>query len=462
MDQTKYKREGDKMEKRSKFSGKLGFVLAAAGSAVGLGNIWRFPYLAAKYGGGVFLLIYIILVVTFGFAIMVAEVGIGRKTGLSPIGAFSKLNKKYTFIGVLASCVAAIILPYYSVIGGWVMKYFTLYATGNHALMAGENFFNSFIGESWQPLIWLVIFIGITTAVVLGGVKNGIEKASKILMPVLIVLSIGVAIYSVTLPGAMEGVKYFLLPDFSRFSGQTILAAMGQMFYSMSLAMGIMITYGSYLRKEDDLEKSVSHIEWFDTGIAILAGFMVIPAVFAFSGGDQAAINAGPGLMFVTLPKVFEQMGLGTIIGMAFFLLVFFAALTSAISLMEAVVATLQDRFKWSRVRATLSVAVFAILLGIPSSLGNGIWGDFKILNMDFLSFMDFMSNSVIMPIVALLTCVFVGWVIGTKVIGDEVKISSRFAREKVFNVIIKYIAPIFIVLILISSILDGLGIWKI
>ena len=284
------------------FSGKLGFVLAAAGSAVGLGNIWRFPYLAARYGGGIFLLVYLILVVSLGFSLMIAEVAIGRKTKLSAIGAFRKLSEKWKFLGYLASVVPIIIFPYYCVIGGWVVKYLLVYATGGGMEAAGDTYFNDYIAQPAEPILWLAVYIGLTAVIVFFGVQKGIEKASRIMMPALVVLTLGVAAYSVTRPGALEGVAYYLIPDFSRFSVNTVLGAMGQMFYSMSLAMGIMVTYGSYMKREDDLEKSVSQIEIFDTGIAFLAGLMVIPAVFAFSGGDEAALNQGAGLMFVTLP----------------------------------------------------------------------------------------------------------------------------------------------------------------
>ena len=281
------------MEKRSSFSSCIGFVLAAAGSAVGLGNIWRFPYLAAKYGGGIFLLVYVLLVVTFGFSLMVAEIALGRKTGLSVIGAYRSLNRKWAFLGVLSAIVPIIIVPYYSVIGGWVTKYFADFVTGMGAATAGDAYFNSFISNDWMPLIWLAIFIGVTFVTVLTGVQKGIEKVSKFMMPVLVLLTIAVTIYSITLPGAMEGVAYYFKPDFSKFSIETVLAAMGQMFYSMSLAMGIMVTYGSYMGKKENLEKSVKQIEYFDTGIALLAGLMIVPAVFVFSGGDQAALSQG-------------------------------------------------------------------------------------------------------------------------------------------------------------------------
>ncbi len=449
--------------KRGMFSGKIGFVLAAAGSAVGLGNIWRFPYLAAKYGGGIFLLVYLILVVTLGFGLMVAEVAIGRKTQLSAVGAFRKLNRKFSFLGYLASVVPIIIFPYYCVIGGWVVKYLTVYLSGQGMAAASDTYFSDYIAKPVEPIVWLAIYVAITAVIVFFGVQKGVEKASKVMMPVLAVLSVGVAVYSVTRPGALAGVAYYLTPDFSRFSPMTVLAAMGQMFYSMSLAMGIMVTYGSYMKREDDLEKSVKQIELFDTGMAFVAGLMIIPAVFAFSGGDEAALNKGAGLMFVTLPKVFADAGtLGMIFGGVFFLLVLFAALTSSVSLMETVVSIFQDKFHWSRRKTCTLVMVGCLVLALPSSLGYGVLSWIAPLGMSLLDFFDFISNSVLMPIVAFCTCVFVGYVIHTKTITDEVKRSSPFKREKLFVVVVKYIAPVCIVLILVSSILDTLGVVKI
>lgn len=445
--------------KRSNFTGKLGFVLAAAGSAVGLGNIWRFPYLAAKYGGGIFLLVYLVLAVTFGFSLLTAEISLGRKTGLSAIGAFKKLSSKYAFIGYLASIVPIIILPYYCVIGGWVVKYFTSFIAGQSAMMANDAFFGAFIGKPVEPVLWFSLFLGITAIVVLLGVEKGVEKVSKIMMPVLVVLSIFIAGYTLFMPGAMDGVKFYLFPDFSKFSVNTVLGAMGQLFYSMSLAMGIMITYGSYMKKDVNLESSVRQIEIFDTGIAFLAGLMIIPAVFVFSGGDESALGQGPGLMFVTLPKVFESMAGGAVIGTLFFVLVLFAALTSSISLMETIVSIFSDKFKMTRTVACISVFVLSLVLGIPSSLGNGIWANVKIIGMDFLTFFDFISNSVIMPIVALLTCIFVGYVIKPSAVSDEVELSGQFKSKALFNAVIKYFAPICIVLILISSVLSAMGI---
>lgn len=447
------------MNNKSNFSSRIGFIFAAAGSAVGLGNIWRFPYLAAKYGGGTFLLIYLILAISFGFTLMITEIAIGRKTGKSVLYAFSALNKKYSFLGVLASIVPMIIFPYYCVIGGWVAKYFVTYITNPVKGSINGNYFDGFITQVYQPIFWLSLFILATTIIVMLGVEKGIEKASKFLMPFLVVLSIGLAVYMFTLKDAKQGVLYYLMPDMSRFSFQAVLAAMGQLFYSMSLAMGIMVTYGSYVSKKENLEASVRNIELFDTAIAFVSGLIIVPAVFAFSGGDENVLTAGAGLMFITLPEVFANLKLGTLIGTAFFLLVLFAALTSAISLMETIVAVLQDKFKIKRIPACLLVALVAFIIGIPSSLGFGIWSGIKILDLSILDFFDFISNAVLMPIVAFLTCIFVGYVIKPDTLIEEVEESAAFKSKKIYVIVIKYIAPVLILLILISSILNTFGI---
>lgn len=451
------------MNQRSNFTSKIGFVLAAAGSAVGLGNIWRFPYLAAQHGGGTFLLVYLILSVTFGFTLMVAEIAIGRKTGLSAIGAFNALDKRFEFLGILTSLVPIIILPYYSVIGGWVIKFFATYVSGGAHAAANDSYFSNFIGGSpVEPLGWFFLYIALTAVIVLFGVEKGIEKVSKFMMPILAVLTVGIAVYVVTRPGAMDGVIYYIKPNLKDFSPTTIFAAMGQLFYSMSLAMGIMVTYGSYIKKDNNIESSVHQIEIFDTAIAFLAGLMIVPAAYMFYGGSTEEMKKGPTLMFVILPKVFDQMPgvMGTVIGVAFFLLVFFAALTSSISLMETVVSIVMDKTKWGRKLTCIVVFVFSLLMGVPSSLGFNVWSHITFLNgLTFLDLFDFASNSVIMPIVAFFTCVLIGFIVKPKVVADEVKeTDGKFKNEKLFTVMIKWIAPIFILAILVFSVAEGMG----
>ena len=449
-------------QKRSSFTSKLGFVLAAAGSAVGLGNIWRFPYLAAKYGGGIFLLVYVVLAVTFGFALMIAEISIGRKTAQSPIGAFRALDKRFSFIGVLAAIVPAIILPYYAVIGGWVLKYIVGFVAGQDHSMANDTYFGEYIGSVGEPLLWFALFIGITALVVLLGVDKGVEKVSKIMMPALIVLVLFIAVYSMfAVDGALEGVLYYIKPDFSKFSIMTVVAAMGQLFYSMSLAMGIMITFGSYMKKDISIEKSVRQIEIFDTGVAFLAGLMIIPAVFAF-GGEQALGASGPSLMFVMLPKIFDTMPGGSVIGAFFFVMVFFAALTSSISLMETVVSNLLDKAKLNRKVCSMIVLAASLVMGAFSSLGYSAWSEFTLLGMQVLDFFDFISNNVIMPVVALATAIFVGFFLKPRAVIEEVEVSGEFKQKKLFSVVIRYVAPVCILAILVSSILGAFGVVKI
>jgi len=445
-------------QKRDSFSSKLGFVLAAAGSAVGLGNLWRFPYLAAKYGGGIFILVYLVLAITFGFTLMITEIAIGRKTGVSAIGAFKKLDKRFGFVGYIACVVPFIITPYYCVIGGWVIKYLIAFVTGNVSTAATDDYFTGFISAPIEPIVWFLVFALLTAVVVMIGVQRGIEKASTIMMPILVILIIGICIFCVTRPGALEGVKYYLLPDFSAFSATTVLAAMGQLFYSMSLAMGIMITYGSYMKKEDDLRGSVRQIEIFDTAIAFLAGLMIIPSVFVFSGGSEEALGKGPSLMFITLPKVFESMKIGGFIGAAFFILVLFAALTSAISLLETCVSILCDKFGWTRKKGTIISSIYVLVVGAIISLGFGPLSFIQIIGLGLLDFFDFISNSVLMPIGALLTCVAIGYFIKPKTIIDEVEINKPFKEKKFYVFMLKYAAPVCLVLILLFAVSEAMG----
>ena len=448
-------------EKRSTFSGKLGFVLSAAGASVGLGNIWRFPYLAAKYGGGIFLLVYIILALTFGYTMIVAETTIGRMTKKSPVGAYQSFGKAgwMKFGGWINAVIPILIVPYYSVIGGWVIKYLAGYVMGQGTDLASDGYFSAFISDGVSTEICFILFSLFTVAIIYAGVRNGVERVSRFMMPILVVLSVIIAVYSVTRPGAMAGVKYFLVPNMDNFSWMTVVAAMGQMFYSLSIAMGILVTFGSYMKRDVAIEDSTRNVEIFDTAIAIMAGLMIIPAVFAFSGGDAASLQAGPSLMFITIPKVFESMGLGRLVGIMFFLLVLCAAVTSSIALTESAVSTFQDELKWGRKKATVVVGAIMITLGSLSALGYGPLAGVKIIGMQFLDFFDFLTNSVMMPIAAFTTCLLVSKVIGVKKIEEEVLHGEgTFRRKKIFNFMIKYLCPIFAAIILLSSVANEFG----
>ena len=446
------------INKKSSFSGRLGYVMAVAGSAVGLGNIWRFPYLAAKYGGGIFLLTYIILALTVGFALLVSETALGRKTGNNPIKAYKMLGaKKLKIGGWLNSIIPMLIVPYYCVIGGWVCKYLFEYLRGSSHLLTQDTYFSSFISSSLSPAFWLIVFAVLTFIVVIKGVEKGIEKVSKVLMPILVIIAIFISVYGLMTPGAIEGLKYYIIPDFSNFSIMTVIAAVGQMFYSLSIGMGILFTYGSYMKKEVDLEKAISQVEIMDTLIAFLAGLMIIPAVFAFSGKES--LNAGASLMFITMPKVFDSLQLGGFIGLVFFLLVLFAALTSAISLMECSVATLMEQLHISRKKASFVMIGEMLLLGIPISLGYGVLGWIQPLGMTLLDFFDFVTNSCMMPVAALSTVLLIIFVTKISTVSDEVKISSAFKREKIYNFVMKYICVPTLIVILLSYILSTFGI---
>ena len=451
----------ERNHKRSTFSGKIGFVLSAAGASVGLGNIWRFPYLAAKYGGGIFLLVYIILALTFGYAMIMAETSLGRMTGKSPVGAYQSFgtSKWLSVGGWINAVIPILIVPYYSVIGGWVIKYLVEYILGHGSDLAVDGYFSAFISSGLSTEVCFVIFALFTLSIIYAGVRNGIERVSKLMMPVLVVLSVVIAIYSISRPGAMEGVKYFLVPNPANFSWMTVVSAMGQVFYSLSIAMGILVTFGSYMKKDISIEGSTRNVEVFDTAIAIMAGLMIIPAVFAFSGGDSSTLNAGPSLMFITIPKVFDSMGMGTFVGILFFLLVLFAAVTSSIALTESAVSTFEDEFGWGRKKATVIIGVVMLALGSLSSLGYGPLAGIEIIGMQFLDFFDFLTNSVMMPIAAIATCLLVSRVIGVEGIEQEVlEEGGTFRRKKVFNVMIRYICPIFAIIILISSVANAFG----
>ena len=474
--------------KRASWSGQVAFVLAAAASAIGLGNLWRFPYLAAQYGGGTFILVYLILVVTLGFTLMTTEIAIGRMTAQSQLTAYGKLDRRFGFLGLLSMIIPVVIVPYYCVIGGWVLKYFWMYAKivcGDQVAAATiadpSAFFGSFVGAPFAPFGYGMLFIVACALVIVLGVKNGIEKSNKILMPLLFLTAIGISVYVISQPGSGEGLKYYLVPNMDSLQdkdgafsvaqlGKTILGAMGQMFYSLSLAMGIMITYGSYMRKSDSIEKSVRRIEVFDTLIAVIAGLMIIPVVYMFAVKTgtpvKEAMNAGPGLMFITLPKVFATFGAaGAWVGLAFFLLVTFAAATSAISLFEACVASVCDVIKIERKSATFFTTALMLFLAVFSALGYGPWGAVTLFGMQFLDFFDFITNSVLMPITAAATCIFIGWVLKPKAIIDEVEAEGcPFKAKALYIVMVKYFAPALVIAILVSEICRAFGIggWKI
>lgn len=448
-------------KKRSSFSGKIGFVLSAAGASVGLGNIWRFPYLAAKYGGGIFLIVYIFLAMTFGYTMIIAETALGRMTKKSPVGAYDSFGKSkwLSLGGWINAIIPILIVPYYSVIGGWVIKYLAEYLGGQTQLIAQDGYFGAFISNGLSPEICFIVFSVIVIAIIYAGVQNGIERVSKFMMPILVVLSVIIAIYSVTRPGAIEGVKYFLVPNAKNFSWMTVVTAMGQMFYSLSIAMGILVTFGSYMRKETEIEAATEQVEIFDTAIAIMAGLMIIPAVFAFSGGDAATLQAGPSLMFITIPKVFASMGFGTLTGVMFFVLVLFAALTSSIALTESAVSTFEDEFKWSRKKSTTIIGLIIVSLGSLSALGYGPLAEVTIIGMQFLDFFDFLTNTVMMPIAAIATCLLVSRVIGVEKIEAEVTADGApFKRKKIFAFMIRFLCPVFAGIILISSIANAFG----
>ena len=473
------------MKKNDGFSSRIGYVLAAAGSAVGLGNIWRFPYLTAKYGGGIFLLTYLVLVLTFGYSLLIAENCIGRMTGKGPIGAFRDLCAgKPSFLGKvriggwLNSIAPVIILPYYCVIGGWVTKYciamlvtpishFHKDATvevGGVLQDASTAYFTQFITSTWQSILYFLVFAAILILVVAMGVKKGIERFNKILMPLLVLICAGICAYCCFLPSAGEGLRYYLLPDSSKFSYMTVVAAMGQLFFSLSIAMGIMVTYGSYMRKEDNLVGSVSHVELFDTGVAFLAGLMIIPAVVAF-GGKEAAEAAGPGLVFCTMPKVFASFPGGRFVAILFFLLVLFAAATSAISLLETNVQTIGQELKMSRKRAIMFGFVEIIVLGIVTILGYSVLSHVHPLafierykGMDILDSMDFIANNVIMPLGAIFTTILVTSVIGLERFCKEIDPTGKYWKRRG---IFQFCMCVIVIPCLLVVMLNSLGVLK-
>lgn len=457
------------MKKKGNFTGSLGFILAAAGSAVGVGNIWRFPYLAAKDGGGLFILVYLALVLTFGFTLLTTDIAIGRKTGKNALQAFGEISKKWKFLGKLTFLVPVLIMTYYSVIGGWVSKYLFAYVATDSGKIAKDGYFTDFITSEISPIIFMLIFLLVSVWIVYRGVEKGIEKFSKFVMPGLLILIVGIAIFSLTLSSTdkngvtrtgVEGLFIYLKPNFEGLTVSKFLTilldAMSQLFFSLSVSMGIMITYGSYVKKDTHLEKSIKHIELFDTGVALIAGMMIIPAVFIFFGVE--GMTQGPGLMFVSLPKVFNEMGgIGKFIGILFFLMVTFAALTSNISIMETMVANFMEIFHAKREKVCKMVAVFGVATAVVICLGyNVLYFEMSLPNGSkgqLLDIVDYVSNSFLMPLISFLTCILIGWVAKPKWIEGEMRENgASFHKRNLYNVMVKYVAPAMMAILFLQS----------
>ena len=460
--------------KKGGFSGGLGFVLAAAGSAVGLGNLWRFPTLASKYGGGLFLIVYLVMVLTFGFSLLMTDIAIGRKTGKSSIDAYKLVHPKWGFLGKLTFAVPCIIITYYVVIGGWILKYMVSSVT-EFAATSSEGFFTNFITDEKSTIFWMFIFLAITAFVVYCGVEKGIEKFSKYIMPALLVLIVGIVVFVLLSKGdngktGFDGFLKYVTPDFSVLKADDgginfsktlnlLLDAMSQLFFSLSVAMGIMITYGSYVKKDVDLNKSVKQIEIFDTSIAFLAGMIVIPAVYAFSSLGEIS-KAGPGVIFVALPDVFAEMGAaGKIIGPIFFLMVAFAAVTSSVSIMEAIVGACSETFKANRKKVSFIIAILSTAAAVVVCLGYktlsfGVDLPTGATDQNLLDVLDYISNNLLMPIISFATCILIGWVVKPKWIIEEVESSgAKFSRKRLYAIMIRYVAPALLFVLFLQSI---------
>lgn len=436
-------------EQRGEWQSSLGFVLAAAGSAIGLGNIWRFPYQVGDNGGAAFVIIYLICIALICLPYLLGELSLGRNSQRNPVGAIKAVAPEsiWIWIGALGVVTGLCILSYYAVIAGWTFGY--IFKT----IFGDATAFGDFISNAWLVIPLYALFILFTVYVVLGGIRNGIERWAKVLMPILLILMALIIVRSVTLEGAGAGLDFYLSPDFSRINGEVVLAALGQAFFSLSLGMGTMLTYGSYLSKRDSILSSGIYVAIFDTAIALMAGLMIFPAVFAVG----ASPDQGPALIFVILPEIFAQLPMGTVVGAVFFLLLSIAALTSTISLLEVPVAYFVDEKNWSREKSVWVIAGIVFLLGIPSSvsqgavpaLGNLIGGN------SFLDLMDMIWGQVSLALGALLLSIFIGWVWGTDAAAEEIEQGSRgFGRmAKVWGFAIRYVCPIVIAVVLLYTV---------
>lgn len=456
-------------KKESGFTGQIGFVMAAAGSAVGVGNLWRFPYLAAKDGGGLFIVIYLILALTFGFTLLTSDIAIGRRTGMNSIKAYESMSPKWKFLGIITFLVPVLIMTYYAVIGGWITRYIAVYLTGEGGAAASDGYFTVFITDPGQAVLYAVGFMLVTAFIVFKGVEKGIEKCSTVLMPVMLVMIVAIAIFALTLKNTdadgvtrtgLQGLAIYLTPNLegvtlSRLM-QILLDAMSQIFFSLSVSMGIMITYGSYIKKDVNINTAVHQIEYFDSGVALLAGMMIIPSIFVFEGIE--GMKAGPSLMFVSLPKVFHSMHhLGRFVGLAFFLMAAFAALTSCVSVLETITANCMEIFHLERRKATIILTVLYTAASVIIALGYSVlYIELPLPNgsvAQLLDLMDYISNSFMMPFISLLSSILIGWVIGPDWIVEEVEHGGvTFGRRGLYRFMIRYVVPVMMFVLFLQS----------
>ncbi len=470
------------IQQRDSFGSKLGVIAAAAGSAIGLGNIWKFPYITGIYGGAAFIVVYLICIVLIGLTVMLAEFIIGRKAQKNAIGAFQQEapGTPFFLVGWMGVAAAFCILAFYGVVAGWTLEYvFKAVTTG----FSGQTpdklgaMFGGFIGSNFRPLFWQIIFMALTCLIVIGGIKDGIEKYSKILMPFLLLILGILVLRAVTLPGSGEGVAFLLKPDFSKLSPEAVLSALGHAFFSLSLGMGTMITYGSYISKQENIGTMAIQVTIADTGIALLAGLAIFPAVFAF--GIEP--GAGPGLVFITLPNVFQQMPGGYLFAILFFLLLAIAALTSSISILEVVTAYFVEELKLNRKKAAVITTIAIAIVGIPCSLSMGSMSDVTFFGMTFFDLLDYLASNILLPLGGLFISIFVGWYLGFRNTNAEVtnngELKSAYmlkivtlnketgemeetfspAYMPVFMFLAKFVAPIAISIVF----LHGLGLIK-